>query len=1029
MASLITGYSYPTLESRLVDEIAKLKRKDPLSPICVIVPTARLRQRLIELLSMRGTFVNIEFFTFLAFSYEILKLKGKPIPPSPPRASLRLLLKRILIETGDKSSACEGLLKYDSFVDRLLTLFSHFTSNMVPPFDSDRGIEGLTYRLYQGFKRAKEVKGIVEPEDVIALALASLTTSHAYSDNGNNGHNENCRVILYGFYDLNRLQREIVRAIDRQQDLDIYCPATSDDPFSDYARLTLDFFHDLSKDSHKEEQKTKGHTILPEGSLMVQEIITRGRKDKPIDPGDLLRIVTAPGNHAEARSVTMEILAARENAPDLKWRDIGVVVNGMKGTTGHLRAVFSNYNIPAYFDTGTPLRSHPETRAFLDILHAIESNLNRSAITSLIFSDRFNWPMLPADDEGWVKDNIHHALTIARNGGVVSGPGSWKAAWGEPGEDSPSGAGGSGDDEGRFRQLTRNTIFSLVTDLISIRANDTPENFRDTFLNLLIKYIRHDDDVNDVTKTITEIIGSMGHLSKVHGELSLREFIGLLRREIDEKTIHLSPDRDAVFVSDVMGIRGLSFKVLIIMGMNEGVFPKMQGHDPLLSEETRMRLGLTTIDSRYKEERFLFSLLLGSFQRQLILTYQRSDDKGREAISSIFLRDILSGMEFDGKRWTPDTELPREMIKDYPRLPFLDKAISKYREKDIRVSTLVDVKSINKARGVVSSSNFLKDGLLSIEARSKSNPPLKYDGVIGHQEGLIEGIQPISPGRLETYADCPFRFFVEYILDVRETEEPEIEEDIEAIEIGSQYHRVLSLLMGRLKEAGRLPITPDNIASILDDLDRIVKKEIKDRIRGRLPELVVRARVESATEWLGQYLEEEALTTKDGFIPSLFEVDFGLSRGRGGDRHPPLKIDLGKREILLSGRPDRIDINEDKKRFKVIDYKRKMAKSKKKLTTEIEKGLHFQIPIYMMAGEAVILEDGFEAEGGRLVYIERKGEEKREEEIDRDYLHEEWEAVREKIGEYMASIDEGAFNTKADDNTCKYCAYRHICRK
>ena len=60
--------------------------------------------------------------------------------------------------------------------------------------------------------------------------------------------------------------------------------------------------------------------------------------------------------------------------------------------------------------------------------------------------------------------------------------------------------------------------------------------------------------------------------------------------------------------------------------------------------------------------------------------------------------------------------------------------------------------------------------------------------------------KPVSPSRLESYATCPYRYFMRYTLGVDPVNEPEDIERIDALERGSLIH---SILEGFLKDIGR----------------------------------------------------------------------------------------------------------------------------------------------------------------------------------------------------------------------------------
>ena len=90
--------------------------------------------------------------------------------------------------------------------------------------------------------------------------------------------------------------------------------------------------------------------------------------------------------------------------------------------------------------------------------------------------------------------------------------------------------------------------------------------------------------------------------------------------------------------------RGLSFRALFILGLNEGVFPRTIREDAFLRDHDREVLErdlgykinpkLTAFD----EEKLLFTLLVGAARERLYCSFQRSDDSGRVLSPSWYVR-------------------------------------------------------------------------------------------------------------------------------------------------------------------------------------------------------------------------------------------------------------------------------------------------------------------------------------------------------------------------------------------------------
>jgi len=95
--------------------------------------------------------------------------------------------------------------------------------------------------------------------------------------------------------------------------------------------------------------------------------------------------------------------------------------------------------------------------------------------------------------------------------------------------------------------------------------------------------------------------------------------------------------RNVVHVMDVFEARQWELPVMFVCGLVERNFPRYHGEDPLLNDAARSRVGLRTSAERQNEERFLFELAVTRATHQTILSYARFNEKGEDAIPSLFL--------------------------------------------------------------------------------------------------------------------------------------------------------------------------------------------------------------------------------------------------------------------------------------------------------------------------------------------------------------------------------------------------------
>jgi ATP-dependent helicase/DNAse subunit B len=329
-------------------------------------------------------------------------------------------------------------------------------------------------------------------------------------------------------------------------------------------------------------------------------------------------------------------------------------------------------------------------------------------------------------------------------------------------------------------------------------------------------------------------------------------------------------------------------------------------------------------------------------------------------------------------------------------------------------------------RGVISDTPFLRGGLAALDDRASDRPFSVYDGLIGNADGLLDIIVPLSSRKLETYASCPFDFFMRHILSAELEDDVEEELDVEPRELGLLYHRVLARLFVTLVEKGLFASREANQKVIEGLVAAYVKKEVSGKLLGRIPALILRAREEHAALIVGRLVERERSLARSGFVPALYEVAFG-GHADALPENPALTLTIGARPIPVVGRIDRIDINESEGAFSVVDYKRKKPSARRRLKTEIEHGRHFQMPIYLMAAESILFAGKRTPSGGALVYLETDDGADHRETLSREEYEETRDIVVEQIGEVVDEMQSGNFTPLRGDS-CRFCGNRDLCR-
>ena len=269
-----------------------------------------------------------------------------------------------------------------------------------------------------------------------------------------------------------------------------------------------------------------------------------------------------------------------------------------------------------------------------------------------------------------------------------------------------------------------------------------------------------------------------------------------------------------------------------------------------------------------------------------------------------------------------------------------------------------------------------------------------------------------SVSAIETYLDCPFKFFAQHVLKLEE--EPEDEEVMDPRRQGKFVHDVFERFFAAWQNAGHRAVTPDNL-----DAAREMFTAVVDRALDRLP--IAEAGLER-TRLLGSPAAAglgEAVLRMEAERP-LAVVERLLEH--------PLKGDFtfatadGPRTIALRGKADRLDLLADGT-FRLIDYKLGWPPNRTRA---------LQLPIYSLCAEQRLA--GHKGKTWQLreaAYLAFKGPKRVvplfSSPADRAGVLAD---AQQRLADTVDAIERGDFPPTPDDvYRCETCSFASVCRK
>jgi ATP-dependent helicase/DNAse subunit B len=529
-----------------------------------------------------------------------------------------------------------------------------------------------------------------------------------------------------------------------------------------------------------------------------------------------------------------------------------------------------------------------------------------------------------------------------------------------------------------------------------------------------------------------------------------------------------NPNGDGVRILPLIQTKDLSFDTVILGGLVDGDFPAVFRSDTFLPSKHR-----GTESDRLREDRFLFYQALTLYRKQLyLLRPQHNGDV--ELTPSAFIGELQRVAEINTDVDDDDTlSSTEDFLKNYGTYVW-GHSETEPVEKPAAPSTLSPRLDLIAHNVRVEKSRTVTHEFPQYEGQLVSDllSPASHRALERRREWTYSATQ------LETYGECPFRYFSDNVLRLKQIEEEE--PGLTSIERGSLAHKILFEFYDWRRNAPPISdCTDEQFEEAYKDLHRIARShldaEMDRRHLNRTDRLFWDIEAErligghGRTGSLPAFLEAEK-GRKFEVHPRYFEVGFGLS-----DRSGPTDPHLGSREAIkvgevsLSGKIDRVELGDGM--FIIGDYK--TGRTAPKLNDILE-GRSLQLLLYIAAVEQLLQQqspsipsvkeslESIKGVGG--VYYILQEESKAELGIgDKEYNKRAFQApsqnrqlvpnrwydigdteddsefdalrciVDETIkyaNEYVRSIAEGDFQLTPHDKTkvCRYCSFKRICR-
>jgi RecB family exonuclease len=271
-----------------------------------------------------------------------------------------------------------------------------------------------------------------------------------------------------------------------------------------------------------------------------------------------------------------------------------------------------------------------------------------------------------------------------------------------------------------------------------------------------------------------------------------------------------------------------------------------------------------------------------------------------------------------------------------------------------------------------------------------------------------------SISALETYLDCPFKFFARNVLKLEE--EPEDEEVVDPRRQGQFVHAVFEEFFRVWQKSGHGAITAANIDSARALFESVVESQLERSPLSDAEAALERTRLlgSPAASGLGEAVFRMEAERPVAVVERLLEFPVG------GEVAVP--CDAGPRTVTLRGKADRIDLLDDGT-FRLIDYK---------LGWPPDRSRALQLPMYGLLAEQRLRHHG--GRGfvlGEAAYLAFKGPRRVVPLFTTAAQRADVMAkAQDRLVRALEGIGRGDFPPSPDDvYRCETCAFAAVCRK
>lgn len=953
---------------RIYEEIMQRAAEEPGRNFLIIVPDQFTMQTQKDLVmrSDRDGILNIDVLSFGRLSHRILEEVGTKEMPVLDDTGKSLVLQKVAADLKEQLPAMGSLLHKQGYIHEVKSAISEFMQYGISTQDMDKLITSAQKRgalamklkdlktLYRGFQDYIR-DHFITTEETLDVLRRSLSKSKILKGSV---------VVFDGFTGFTPIQNRLIQELMRvcAETIVTVTIGVGEDPYKMDGEQKL--FH-LSKKTVADLEKLAAEAEVERGEdLFVKGGPNRFAKAPALHylEQNLFRYQYEPYAGEQQEIHMFEALSPREEVHQtalyirhlireqgMTYRDIAVVIGDLEGYASYVETEFGQLEIPCFLDRTRGIVLNPMIEYIKSALQLYIKDFSYDTVFHFLRSGM-------ADISREEIDELENY--VIRTG--ARGYRTYSRLFTRRTEELQGNAEGSEQAEEKTMERL-NRIRQQFMDAVEILHMGSQEKAGDYVSHLydfleqnqvqqkLLNYQQQFEKEGDLSRAreyaqIYRLV--MDLLDQVYEllgeeEISRQEFADILEAGFGEITVGTIPQNvDRIVVGDMERTRLKQVKVLFFLGVNDGNIPKNASKGGIISDmdrefliESGTEMAPSPRQQMYIQRLYLY-LNMTKPSEQLYLSYAKVNSEGKGIRPSYLIdtvRKLFPAMSVE----YPQNRSRLEQIEGRQEgARYLAEELREYVEGTLPEEERQDFYLMYRAYEADAAGRDLLTRAAFRRYRESGLSRIVARALYGQQ---LEN----SVSRLETYAACACRHFLQYGLSLQEREEF----GFEASDMGTVYHAVLENFAGKLAES--------NLTwwDFTEDFAAKAVKESVEAYAATYGETVLysSARNEYAITRMSRILTRTVLTLQKHLKQGSFQPDDYELSFRFAEDLDSIHVDLSEDEKMhLQGRIDRIDVSEDAEHVyvKVIDYK---SGNRKFDLAALYYGLQLQLVVYMNA--------------------------------------------------------------------------------